>query len=214
MAAISRILLLLTLTSIAVSASAQSSGPKEFYQNNYAAAPSEKGAGVAADAGPVGQGGASGAISGVSPRAGGSQGSAGSVQAVSGVQPKGRKLIASVYVNSADAKHLSAVLDVVSQLVDQNRIFVPVVYHMGDYRNVTPQMEAALTQRGIILIPISTLDDIERPVTLSPAWFISSKEGTHLVEGVINLAPLISPFGDFDPKGLSSADSPNLLQGF
>ena len=103
MAAISRILLLLTLTSIAVSASAQSSGPKEFYQNNYAAAPSEKGAGVAADAGPVGQGGASGSASGVLPRAGGAQGSAGSVHAVSGVQPKGRKLVASVYVNSADA---------------------------------------------------------------------------------------------------------------
>jgi len=181
---------------------AQQSAPKGFYSHDYAVAP---GAGAAgSDAVPEGESArpakvAQGDDDPAPPapnRAAKPQQPGQIVPPVGGARGKP---IVIVYVNSLDAKHLNSVLEVVIELVDRKRIPLPVVYHIGDYRNVTPQWQQALAQRGVSVVPLSSIDQ-EVTISTSPAWFVTTKEGIHIVEGFINLGQMINGFGEFETK--------------
>lgn len=169
------------------SAHAQESGPRSFYQNDFAAAP-----GVAGEAG------------GGQPRRAASRQSApapGGLQApvaAGSREPKKRKMLASVVVNSLDRKHFNAVIDSVLKLHDARLALVTAVLHVGDYRSVTPELEASLLRRGIQIIDYSFPPDAGTP-PLSPRWEIVTKDGTHIAEGFLSLEPFINEWGEYSP---------------
>jgi hypothetical protein len=171
--ALTTLALLLALTG---SALAQEASPREFFKHDYASAPGAKG-------GPAP----------VRGKAAGPQAGRGA-----GLQ---RKMAVSVYVNSLDQAHLAAVLETVSRLVDSKVALVTLVVHVGDYRNVSEEQAQALKRRRVMLMPSSSVI-APVPVSVSPAWFIQTKEGGYVVEGVVNVDAMVNSFGEFDPKAI------------
>jgi hypothetical protein len=183
--ALTTLALLLALTG---SALAQEASPREFFKHDYASAPGAKGGPA-----PV-RGKAAG------PQAGNRQQQRALPQAGRGAGLQ-RKMAVSVYVNSLDQAHLAAVLETVSRLVDSKVALVTLVVHVGDYRNVSEEQAQALKRRRVMLMPSSSVI-APVPVSVSPAWFIQTKEGGYVVEGVVNVDAMVNSFGEFDPKAI------------
>jgi len=123
------------------------------------------------------------------------------------VQRRGPRVIAYVYVNSADPAHLRSVIESVVRLSDSKLGLVSTVYHVGDYRNISPEIAGALARRGIILFAATSVYQPE-PITASPAWFVSTPKGYHIIEGVVRLEELFNPFGEFEPPTPQTPESP------
>ena len=179
--------------------------PKEFYSNNYAAAPNDQ-----APGGPPRQNESAkrvttgGTVSGPS-------GSVASVAKPAGV--KKRKILVNVFVNSANKDHFLRIIEEVIRLHDQKQAFVISVEHVGDYRSVTPDIEGALSKRGIQLYQISSVP-AELEVSASPAWLIRTKQGTHIAEGFARLSQMINEWGEYVPRDPATPTPEQKLEGF
>ena len=181
---------------------AQSTSPKSFYKKDYAIAPGAEGR----DEVTAPQDAPQRKPAGSSRESGGAQGSTASVA-------KKRQIVISVYVNSADKEHLAKVLEEVYALNDGKTAFVTSLNHIGDYRNITPEMESELLQRKIPLYAV-----IEAPynaqVTVSPAWIIQTKKGVHIAEGVIPIHSYFDEFGEYNPKQRNESVQTPSVEGF
>jgi ABC-type multidrug transport system ATPase subunit len=126
---------------------------------------------------------------------------------------KKRGVIISVHVSSADKEHLAKVFDEVFVLNDGKTAFITSVSHIGDYKNVTPEMEGELARRNIRLLAAAE-PPYAAHVTVSPAWIIQTKQGTHIVEGIIDIHSFFNEFGEYSSKQVSDKGPTTSVEGF
>lgn len=119
-----------------------------------------------------------------------------SAAAESAAQAASRTSYLEVWVDSRDASHLSAVLARVSAIQERGQLPVMAVYHIGSYKNITPEIRARLHRQKVRLIAQSAVPS-DLPVVNSPAWIFISPQGRHIVEGTLAVEPFIGPSGDF-----------------
>jgi hypothetical protein len=119
----------------------------------------------------------------------------------------------SVYVNSTDKEHLQNVLREVFTLADEKFSFITVLNHIGDYRNVTPEIESELAKRKIQLLAVSEPPP-DLNVTASPAWIIQTQQGTNIAEGIIEIHSFFNEFGEYDPKRRNDPSLENIAGRF
>ncbi len=178
---------------LSATGSAQDSSPKSFYQSDYAAAPGIAGQGGGAQprrAPPARPRDAAPGL--VAPN-----GQAG--RASQGEGAKKRKMVVNVFVNSLDKEHFNRVVESVIKLHDSRLALIAALFHVGDYRAVTPEVQASLERRGI-LISEHIFDESETPAPVSPRWEITTKDGLHIAEGFLSLEPFINEWGEYDPQ--------------
>ena len=189
----------------AVSSQAQSNSPKSFYKKDYAIAPGAKGRDdVQLPANSFQQGGGrGGAIQPVSQSPG---------QSTSANAQK-RRILISLYVNSADKQHLNKVIEEALTLNDEKRAFVVSIHHIGDYQNVSQDMEAELAKRKIQLLAVSELPSNVH-ATVSPTWIIQTQQGTHIAEGIIDIHSYLNEYGEYDPKRRNDPHFDDNVEGF
>jgi hypothetical protein len=183
----------------------QEQAPKTFYKKDYAIAPGAKGRD---DPPPVER---------TSPRRSSQNRrdvteSPSSSRAPSSRAVK-RRIILSVYVNSKEREHFTKVLNEVYRLHDEKRAFILNLYHIGDYTSVTPDITAELARRKLEIQGLS-VPPPDAHVTMSPAWIITTREGTHIAEGIIQLGGLINEYGEYDPKKPIDPHSKNKVEEF
>jgi protein-tyrosine-phosphatase len=184
-------------------AMAQDTAPKGFFKKDYAIAPGAEGRSnipVAKDSirkGPTSA----------------QQMSASNSQRQATSVAKKRGVIISVHVSSADKEHLAKVFDEVFVLNDGKTAFITSVSHIGDYKNVTPEMEGELARRNIRLLAAAE-PPYAAHVTVSPAWIIQTKQGTHIVEGIIDIHSFFNEFGEYSSKQVSDKGPTTSVEGF
>ena len=187
-------------------AHAQSTSPKRFYKQDYAIAPGAEGrdetqpsTGASFNKSAVGQPQQSARPQG-SPHKG-------------APSSRKRRVIMSVYVNSTDKEHLQNVLREVFTLADEKFSFITVLNHIGDYRNVTPEIESELAKRKIQILAVSEPPP-DLNVTASPAWIIQTQQGTNIAEGIIEIHSFFNEFGEYDPKRRNDPSLENIAGRF
>lgn len=105
-----------------------------------------------------------------------------------------------VVVNSKDAEHLARVVRKVLSLTDKGIALIGEIAHIGDYRTLSPELSAALTDAGIAFYP-QKLPPYTLPITRSPAWVFIGAGGLRIVEGTFSIERFISPLGQYrDPS--------------
>jgi hypothetical protein len=182
---------------------AQDTAPKNFYKRDYAIAPGAEGR----DETPVSR---------AAPRkmpSSAQQSGTPIPQRKATPVAKKRGVVISVHVNSADTEHLTKVLDEVFALYDGRTAFITAVNHIGDYRNVTPEMESELARRNITLMAGGEPPYNARG-TVSPAWIIQTKQGTHIAEGIISIHSFFNEFGEYSPKQPNEKGPTTSVEGF
>lgn len=190
---------------------AQSGGPKDFYGNDYA-----KTVGDLSTRGAQPVAGAQLGNRAATKNTDGGQGLAdtASLNNEAGVgKTKKRRILVSVLVNSRDKAHFGKVIEEVLKLSDTKAGFITQVSHIGDYTTVTDEVERELSRRGIAVnqtdVPPQGLS-----LTVSPAWQVQTKDGLHVVEGVLSLDRFIDEWGEFDPKRYQSFGDDVKAEGF
>lgn len=93
------------------------------------------------------------------------------------------------------------------RIMDEKRGLVINVQHVGDYRNVSPELQAELTKRGIQLYAAG-LPDESSQITTSPAWFLYTPQGERIVEGMIDIGRFIDEWGEYRAV---AADEPQII---
>ncbi len=126
---------------------------------------------------------------------------------------KKRRIVMTVYVSSADKEHLSKVLQEVYAVNDQRTAFIVSLNHIGDYGNVTPEMESELSKRKIQLLAAAEPPSAAQ-VAVSPTWIIQTQKGTHIAEGVIPIHSYFDEFGEYDPQRRTDANPKASVEGF
>jgi hypothetical protein len=195
---------LVLLGSVTVVAHGQESGPKGFYKKDYAIAPGAPGR----DDTQLGK-----EISPQQPRPTMQQSPSSNIRNQGRGSQRKRRIVLSVYVNSVDKEHLAEVLTEVLALNDEKTAFISSFNHVGDYKNVTPEMEGELTKRGIKIVAVSE-PPYAAQVTVSPAWFIQTQKGTHIAEGIVSIHSFFNEYGEYEPKRLPEQDRKNSMEGF
>lgn len=121
-------------------------------------------------------------------------------------------LIVSVVVNSLNKQHLTRVLETAFALHDQKIAYISTIQHFGDYRNVSSDVQIECKKRGIVIDELQELPQgLERES--SPVWSILSREGRHIVTGVVALDRLINEWGEYDPKRAEQSRDNGSLEG-
>ena len=106
----------------------------------------------------------------------------------------------SLYVNSKDKEHLQRVLEKARDVAKREYLYFTTVYHVGDYRNVPPELQKKLAEVGVQMHPLGQVPPIF-PVSQSPAWIFHSKEGYQIVEGTLDIEQFFDTAGKFrEPK--------------
>jgi hypothetical protein len=111
----------------------------------------------------------------------------------------------SLYVNSADKEHFETVLKRAIYLRDTDpRVRLTSVFHIGDYRNVSPEVEEALRKRAIYFSGIvSTPKSIA--ASTSPTWVIRTPSSDHIIEGPIPIEDCFDRVGGYqEPRARRS----------
>ena len=119
----------------------------------------------------------------------------------------------SVYVNSADKDHFKKVIEEVLAIHDERRAFIASVDQIGNYQNVTPEIEGELAKRDIRLLA-SSEPPTDAGITQSPAWIIQTQQGTHLAEGIIQIHSLLNEYGEYNPLQHTDPNSKITVEGF
>jgi hypothetical protein len=104
-----------------------------------------------------------------------------------------------VLVNSVDVEHFERVIEEVLRLTHSRRGLVTGVYPIGNETDISTEVRGALRSRGVHIFRREEIPE-HLNITVSPAWWIRTPEGGHLVEGVIGIEPLIDEYGEYDPK--------------
>lgn len=190
-------LLAVFLANAAVSA-ADTKIPKNFYQRDFAAQPG--GAGSQGARRSETERGSAGERGMGARAAGGESAERRGSRAALGIPGNGkRSAIVEVTVNSLDHEHMRLVVESVMQLHDQRLAMVLAVHHVGDYRGISPELEGALSRRGISVSESYEIPKLERELR-SPVWRVVSPQGVHIAEGVIDIRSLFNEMGEYDPK--------------
>ena len=190
---------------IAGSSHAQEAAPKSFFKKDYASAPGAAGRDAEQRAPSVAKSGTQRSVNTDVPghplRTRGSPHS------------HKRKISMSVYVNSVDKEHFTRVIQEVLALHDEKRAFIFSLEQIGDYQNVTPEIENELARRNIHRLA-SSGPPLASGITQSPAWIIQTQQGTHIAEGIIEVHSLLNEYGEYDPKQHTDPNSKMNVEGF
>lgn len=184
---------------------AQNNAPKTFYKRDYAIAPEAEGR----DYAPSTQGASHREVGNSSGQHGAPKGS----QRATTSTVKKRSVVITVYVNSVDKEHLAKVVEEVYGLNDEKTAFITSLNHIGDYRNITPEIESELSKRKIRLLS-ATEPPYAAQVTVSPTWIIETPKGVHIAEGIIPIHAFFDEFGEYDPKRHIHSERTGSIEGF
>jgi hypothetical protein len=184
---------------------AQDNAPKNFYKKDYAVAPGAEGR----DEPQPTKEAAANKVRGTPTKETPAQGT----QHKATPAPKKRRIVVSVYVSSADKDHLTKVLEEVLAVHDERTALVTSVNHIGDYRNVSPEMESELAKRQIKLLAAAEPPSSAR-VSVSPAWIIQTKQGTHIAEGTVAIHSFFDEFGEYNLKASNDQNPKTSVEGF
>jgi hypothetical protein len=187
------------------SLSAQDNSPKSFYKKDYAVAPGAEGREDLQPPKEAAPKKVRGTPAKETPAHGGERKATPS--------PKKRSIVVSVYVSSGDKEHLTKVLEEVLALHDERIAFITSVSHIGDYRNLSAEMESELAKRQIKLLA-ATQPPSGAQVSVSPAWIIQTKQGTHIAEGTVAIHSFFNEFGEYTTKESHDQNPKTSVEGF
>jgi hypothetical protein len=103
-----------------------------------------------------------------------------------------------LYVNSKDAAHLNVVVENALRLAQKRRIALQTIYHIGDYRTLSPE-NAALAKKLGIRYEAATRVGYSRGITMSPTWIFVKNGEPRVVEGYMTIEPFIATEGLLPP---------------
>lgn len=110
---------------------------------------------------------------------------------------QGGKIRITLYVSSKDKAHFQAVMQKAFRLAESNRsVKIAEIYHIGDYRNVSEEIKKEAAAKKIFLAPLLQVPLIAS-VSDSPTWVLRNAEGTHVVEGLMQIERCISSRGEY-----------------
>jgi hypothetical protein len=107
-------------------------------------------------------------------------------------------LLASLYVNSKDSKHLNEVVSKALLLRRQSKLYLVAIYHIGDYRTLSAENQALIKKYGIPYEAVAKVP-YSLNVMMSPTWAFMKNGQVRLVEGYLNVEPFISSEGLLPP---------------
>lgn len=103
-----------------------------------------------------------------------------------------------LFVNSADANHLNQVVARAVSLHKKGRIFLIGISHIGDYRTLSAENNAEITQSGIRYTAVPSVAYGDH-IKSSPVWAFVSPEGARLIEGCLDPERYINTNGAEPP---------------
>ncbi len=125
-----------------------------------------------------------------------------------GGKPAEVRMILSLYVSSQTKGHFETAVREAFRVAETNRnIKLAEIYHVGDYRNVSPSIESEATAKGIVLVGLSQVPSIW-PVKDSPVWILRDGNGEHVVEGLMQIERCITPQGEYKEPERSMFEAP------
>lgn len=118
------------------------------------------------------------------------------------------RTLLSLLVSSQTRGHFESVVRKAFRLAESNRnIKLAEIYHIGDYRNVSPSIEGEARAKGIVLVGLSQVPSIW-PVKDSPVWILRDGSGEHIVEGLLQIERCVTPQGDYKEPERSMFEAP------
>lgn len=181
--------------------------PDDFYQKNFAEAPKVGGETMAApeSAHTAAKGGHQREHSGQSVI---SRQEGRAVPSQEGGKPAEIRTILSLYVSSQTKGHFETAVRKAFRIAETNRnIKLAEIYHIGDYRNVSPSIDSEAKAKGIVLVGLSQVPSIW-PVKDSPVWILRDGNGEHVVEGLMQIERCITPQGEYTEPERSMFEAP------
>jgi hypothetical protein len=177
----------------------QQVNPKKFYETDYAVAPNYRPDGSTPPQQPQPQlaiQSGSSTSANVNPNVNELAGNTAKV--VSPVDPASPapSSFLELFVSSANQSHFEKVVSGLINFIHEKRTHVTAVYHIGDFKNVRPELQAQLEQLGVTVLPI-TQPPPNIKVEYSPAWVLHTMEGQYIIEGALDVAPFVSPAGEY-----------------
>lgn len=115
----------------------------------------------------------------------------------------------SVVVNSLDRAHFDGTIRELVSVAKKRKIQIGSVMHIGDYRAITPSIEAAIKGVGGSIAGIST-PPAEYGVETSPAWIMATPNGEIVLEGVRAVGLYIDGGGNFVEKPIVPDRAPEI----
>lgn len=118
-------------------------------------------------------------------------------------------------VNSKDEAHLNTVIKKALSLVSSQAIFMSAIFHIGDYRTLSPTHKEMLQRLTIMYVPAAMAPFVQ-DARVSPTWVFFTKDGIRVVEGVMNVEKFIAASGEYrDPEKVDAVSAPtDKLAGF
>jgi len=118
------------------------------------------------------------------------------------------RTIISLYVSSQTKGHFETAVRKAFRVAETNRnIKLAEIYHIGDYRNVSPSIENEAKSRGIVLVGLRQVPSLWQ-VKDSPVWILRDGNGEHIVEGLMQIERCISSQGDYKEPERSMFEAP------
>lgn len=179
---------------------AHSQSPKQFYDSGYARAPQVNGEAIAAPPA-AGQSGGADSKSASSPPVS-------SEPHAAAQTPGATRTRVILYVSSKDRRHFELVMRQAFQLSSKRQdVTVAEIYHVGDYRNVSPQILNEAQARKIFLTAVSQVPS-RLNVESSPAWILRDSRGEHIVEGFLGIESCVGPKGEYQEPERAIVEAP------
>lgn len=107
------------------------------------------------------------------------------------------KAILTLYVSSQSRGHFESAVRKAFRLAESNRnVRLGGIYHIGDYRNVSPSIQSDAKAKGVLLLGMQQVPAMWG-VKDSPAWILRDSTGEHIIEGLLNIERCVSPQGEY-----------------
>lgn len=119
-----------------------------------------------------------------------------------------------LYVSSLDKTHFESVVKRALYVRDTDpRVRLSAVFHLGDYRNISPEMEEAFRKRAIYFAAIPALPKALAAAS-SPTWVIRTPQTDHIVEGPVPIEDCFDSHGAYqEPKPSQATKVPSPTPG-
>ncbi len=94
-------------------------------------------------------------------------------------------VVAIVYANSSDREHFNRLVNAVLKAKAAGKVRISVVFHVGDYRNITLTQKATLQQDGIFLAALPAVPQ-HLSGLVSPVWEVHASDRNVLFSGTFS----------------------------
>ncbi len=114
----------------------------------------------------------------------------------------------TLFVNSKDKSHVRGVLKKALSVAKSDAVLFTTIFHVGDYRNIPEHLAQELRSVGVAIVPTNSVPS-NLEVAESPAWVFRGPQGMQIVEGTIAIEQFFDRDGNFrEPESFVEHQEP------